>query len=119
MPSTISYNRGDVALVPFPFTDLTSIKQRPALVISSNALNRNRPDVLVAAITSQIPAQLDEDEILIPLAEAAQWGLPKPSVIRLTKLFSIHQSLIRKSLGHAPHASLEKILRKLQAQFEI
>ena len=119
MPSTISYKRGDVVLVPFPFTDLTSIKQRPALVISSDPLNQSRPDILVAAITSQIPAQLGEDEILISSNETAQWGLPKPSVIRLTKLFSIHQQLIRKSLGHAPDASLETILRRLQKQFEV
>ncbi len=63
--------------MPFPFTDLTSITQRPALILSADALNQNRPDVLVAAITSQIPSQLAEDEILISFAEAAQWGLPK------------------------------------------
>ena len=119
MPFTTSYKRGDVVLVPFPFTDLTSIKQRPALVVSADALNQNRPDVLVAAITSQIPTQLAEDEILISSEEAAQWGLPKPSVIRLTKLFSIHQKLIRKGLGHAPIAALEMILRRLQKQFEV
>lgn len=119
MPSTTSYKRGEVVLVPFPFTDLTSVKQRPALVVTADALNRTRSDVLVAAITSQVSAQLAEDEFLISSADAAQWGLPKPSVVRLTKLFSIHQQLIRKSLGAAPQPTLKIILEKLQKQFEV
>ncbi len=53
MPSTTSYKRGDVVLVPFPFTDLSTTKQRPALVVSSDQFNATRNDVLVAAITSQ------------------------------------------------------------------
>jgi mRNA interferase MazF len=118
MPFTTSYKRGEVVLVPFPFTDLTSVKQRPALVVSSDALNQKRPDVLVAAITSQIPAQLAEDEALVPPKELLQWGLPKPSVVKLTKLFSIHQSLIQKTLGRAPDGSLEIILRRIQSHFE-
>jgi mRNA interferase MazF len=63
MPSTTSFNQGDIVLVPFPFTDLTAIKQRPALVISPRRLNDTRPDLVVVAITSQIPAALGEDEV--------------------------------------------------------
>jgi mRNA interferase MazF len=55
MPSTTSFKQGDVVLVPFPFTDLSAIKQRPGLVISPERLNDTRPDLVVAAITSQIP----------------------------------------------------------------
>jgi mRNA interferase MazF len=65
MPSTTSYKRGDIILVAFPFTDLTSTKQRPALVVSSDALNATSGDVLVAAISSQIPAKLTAEEFMI------------------------------------------------------
>ena len=117
MPSTTIYKRGDVVLVPFPFTDLTSVKQRPALVISSDAANQTRPDVIVVAITSQIPAQLPIDEMAVPLAELNKWGLPKPSVIKLAKMFTIHQGLIRKSFGAAPAATLSQVLRQIVNQF--
>ena len=75
MPSTTSYKLVDVVLVPFPFTDLSSAKQRPALVISADAFNSTREDVLVAAITSQIPATLAADEFMIPAGELAACGL--------------------------------------------
>ncbi|MGD0814812.1 MAG: type II toxin-antitoxin system PemK/MazF family toxin [Verrucomicrobiota bacterium] len=66
MPSTTNFRRGDIILVPFPFTDLSSTKQRPALIVSSDALNAASDDVLVAAITSQIAANLTAEEFMIP-----------------------------------------------------
>ena len=61
-----NFKRGDIIPVPFPFTDLSSAKQRPALVVSSDALNAAGDDVLVAAITSQIAANLTAEEFMIP-----------------------------------------------------
>jgi mRNA-degrading endonuclease toxin of MazEF toxin-antitoxin module len=58
MPSTTSFSQGDVVLVPFPFTDLSAVKQRPALVLSPDRLNKARVDIVVAAITSQIRMSL-------------------------------------------------------------
>jgi mRNA interferase MazF len=45
---------GDVVLVPFPFTDQSGAKKRPAVVVSSAAYNVGRPDLILMAITSQI-----------------------------------------------------------------
>ena len=105
-------------LVPFPFTDLTAIKQRPALVISPRRLNDTRPDLVVVAITSQIPAALGEDEVRLPDAELAACGLPKPSIIKLGKIFTIHQGLIRKKLGQLPRRRLEDIRKRLLRSLE-
>ena len=78
MPSTTTYSRGDIVLVPFPFTDLSSAKQRPALVVSADAFNSIRDDVLVASITSHVPTTLAADEFMFPASELAACGLPKP-----------------------------------------
>jgi mRNA interferase MazF len=45
---------GDVIVVPFPFNDQTTIKRRPAVVISSERCNLERPDLILMAITSQL-----------------------------------------------------------------
>lgn len=113
MPSTTSFSQGDVVLVPFPFTDLSAIKQRPAFVLSPERLNNVRSDLVVAAITSQIPDVISEDEILLSGADLRTAGLPKPSIVKLGKIFTIHQGLIRKKLGRVPDSTLESILQKL------
>ena len=117
MPSTTSYKQGDVALVPFPFTDLTATKQRPALVISSDALNARGSDIVLLAITSQIPATLQSHEFLIPAADQRACGLPKSSLIKLAKVITLHQSLVVKRLGSLPPAALVRVLSQFHQQF--
>lgn len=53
MPNTTSFDFADVVLVPFPFTDQSTTKRRPAVVVSSEAYHRERPDIILMAITSQ------------------------------------------------------------------
>jgi hypothetical protein len=45
---------GDSALVPFPFADQSTTKERPAVVISSKTYNTERPDFIIMAVTSQV-----------------------------------------------------------------
>lgn len=117
MPSTTNYKRGDVVLVPFPFTDLSSTKQRPAIVVSADALNSTRADVLVAAITSQIPVALASDEFLIPPEHLGSCGLPKRSMIKLSKLVALHQRLILRRIGALPSPLLEQVITRLREMF--
>lgn len=56
MPCTMSWNRGDVVLVPVDFTDGSGTELRPAVVISSNLYNASSPDVMIAAITGNLLA---------------------------------------------------------------
>ena len=58
------YNPGDVVLIPFPFTDLSTVKQRPAIILSSLAFNQRHQDAILAAITSHVPEVLTSDEYL-------------------------------------------------------
>jgi mRNA interferase MazF len=52
MPSTTSFKKWEVILVPFPFTDLSSVKRRPAIIVSPDSCNAGN-DVVIAYLTSQ------------------------------------------------------------------
>ena len=73
------YRFGDVIVVPFPFTDQTATKKRPAVVVSSEAYQRERPDLILMAITSQLQHAPAVGEAAVVHWQAA--GLLKPSVI--------------------------------------
>jgi mRNA interferase MazF len=117
MPFTTIYKRGEIVLVSFPFTDLSSIKQRPALVVSPDSLNSTREDLLIIAITSQIPPTLEPDEFMIPASDLVFCGLPKPSIVRVSKLASLHKTLIIKRIGIMPAPSMEHIRGILRGLF--
>jgi len=60
-----SFTRGDVVLVPFPFADLKSRKVRPALVVSGRTYHANEPDLIIAAITSNVSANTGPTDYFI------------------------------------------------------
>ncbi len=87
---------GDIILVPFPFTDQSTSKKRPAVVISSSAYNRERPDLIIMAVTSQIKPTRVVGEVIIRDWQAS--GLLKPSVIKPV-ITTIEKSLIIRTMG--------------------
>jgi mRNA interferase MazF len=115
MPPTTTYKRGDVVLVSFPFTDLTATKQRPALVISPDSVNQFTLDLILAAITSHLTE--DERSIVLSETDFLRGKLPKKSVVRLTKIFTIHSILIRKRIGTLTPAKMDEVLDKMRKMF--
>ena len=107
------YDFGDVVLVPFPFTDQTTLKKRPAVVASSSVYNRKRPDVVLAAVTGHLKASSQFGEVAITKWKEA--GLLKPSVIK--PIFAtIEKSLLLRRLGQLSKEdrnTLQTTLRKL------
>ena len=115
MPSTIIYKPGDILLIPFPFTDLSTSKKRPCLVVSSHIFNSENPDIIGVAITSQISEKLSEEEYILSEKEQIACGLPKPSMIKLGKIVTLDKRLVRKQLGTLPTGSTKKVLRKIKS----
>jgi len=107
----INYEPGEVITIPFPFTDLTTAKKRPALIISSRAFNQTHDDLILVAITSQKPFEVKSDEYLLPTTEQQSAGLPKLSKIRCGKIVTIHQRLVRKRLGQISTTALNEIIK--------
>jgi len=101
------YCFGDIIVVSFPFTDQTATKKRPAVVISSEVYQRDRPDLILMAITSQLrPAPVVGDVAVVHWQAA---GLLKPSVIK-PLITTIEARLVLRHLGQL-HADDQKALR--------
>ncbi len=96
MPTTIGCEFGDVVLVPFPFTDQTTKKKRPAVIVSSDTYHRDRPDVILMAITSQVRPASGVGEITVKGWKEA--GLLKPSVLKPV-LATVERGLVIRKLG--------------------
>lgn len=106
-----NYKFGDIVLVPFPFTDLSSAKKRPAVVVSSTAYNLARLDLILMAVTSQIRFPVRSDEI-----EIVEWqnaGLLKPSVVKPV-LTTIEKSLVAVQLGSLVTTDKDSVRNLLQ-----
>jgi mRNA interferase MazF len=71
MPFMTPFEFGDIILVLFPFTDQSTTKKRPAVVISSTPYNRERPDLIIMAVTSQIISGCLFGEVIILKLESA------------------------------------------------
>jgi mRNA interferase MazF len=115
--SGIRCRQGDLVLLPFPFTDLSAIKRRPALIISPDRLHQDSDDVILAAITSQVPPTLSQFEMPLRSRDMAVGRLPKPSVVRLAKIFTAHRGIIVKRVGRLQQESLARILARLRSLF--
>ena len=115
MPSTTRFKRGDIVLVPFPFTDLSSAKRRPALVVSPDEFNNHMQDLVVVALTSQITAEANT--VTIEPRDCADGALPKTSIVKLTKVFTIHSTLVIKRICALRDVKLKAVLADLRQFF--
>jgi len=97
----VTFERFTVVRVPFPFTDSTASKNRPALVLSdAAAFNTPVGHSVMAMITSQANAPWSLDCTLVDLDVA---GLPAASKVRF-KLFTLDHRLVRGELGRLSDA---------------
>lgn len=100
-------------LVAFPFTDLATAKMRPALVVSADDFNRQNIDLIVVAITSQVPKKVSATDHVLSSGDQKQAGLPKPSLVKVGKIVTMDQRLIRKRLGRISDPTLSLLTLKL------
>lgn len=91
-----TYRRGDVVLVPFPFSDQSTTKKRPAVVIRSTLYNETSPDIVILAVTSKVEKSVGIGECLV--SDWKEAGLLKPSATK-SAISTIEQTLVLKKLG--------------------
>lgn len=99
--------QGDIVLIPIPFTDLTSQKRRPTIIISSNNYNEKHEDIVVVALTSNVEPQ--DFTITLTSDDLEEGSLKVTSMIRVDKIYTLNKSIILKTFGRVKPAILTKI----------
>ena len=108
--SGIQFEQGDILLVPFPFTNLSSVKQRPVLVLSSTKYNQEHEDIITCGITSNLKDK--EYSLLLTNKELSQGILPKESRIKVDKLFTVEKSIVKKKFGRVKQSVLIEVKKE-------
>ena len=102
------YKQGDIVLIPIPFTDLSSNKKRPVLIVSSDDYNKITDDLIVAAITSNIA----KNSVIITDNDLDEGNLLHKSCVRADKLYTLVQSIVIKKFGTVKEETLTAVIEK-------
>lgn len=103
--------QGDIVLVPVPFTDLTSHRRRPVVVISNDAYQGATQDFVCVAMTSNLKDEPYSFEITT--ADLADGALNRPGRVRVDKVFTLAQAIIVNRFGRVDNATLDRIRQLL------
>jgi mRNA interferase MazF len=107
-----SCSKNEVILVRYPFSDLTSAKVRPAIVVGT--LDRT-PDHLIVPLTSRT-GSLGAGEFA--LADWRSAGLNLPSAVK-RGVYTIHTSLVIKSIGNLSTNDARQVEQSLRKWFDL
>lgn len=102
------FERGKIILVPFPFTDLSSQKIRPAVIVSR--VSKDAPDTIVAFISS-IPFHPSASHIVLKKTHAdfKKTGLKTQSTIRCDKLATLDKTIVLGEVGSLSQTFLKQL----------
>ena len=106
-------SQGDIVLIPIPFTNLSSQKRRPVIVLSNDRYNLTGRDAIVVAMTSN--PTLTAYSFTITSDDLVQGTLNRPGTVRVDKLYTLEQTLIVKTFGRVDMHILARIRTILQA----
>ncbi|MCX6583915.1 MAG: type II toxin-antitoxin system PemK/MazF family toxin [Candidatus Aminicenantes bacterium] len=111
--------RGTVVLTKFPFTDLSSAKRRPAVIISR--VSNEKEDVIVAFISSVIPYNLSETDFVLDTGhkDFAATGLKKKSVFKMDKLATLNKSIFSGIMGNISVDILKQLESRLMFALDL
>ncbi len=110
--SGTKYKQGEIVLVPFPYSDLSSTKKRPVLVVSNDRYNSNFEDIIVCVITSN--RYIDDFSLTLSNNDLKVGVLPEESVVKAHKLFTIHKSKIIKKFSEVDEIYFKKVYNTIK-----
>ena len=103
--------KGDIVLIPFPFTNLTGSKLRPAIVLFVTDF-----DLTVSFITTHLKWKRLTDIEILPSTEN---GIKKTSLIRVSKIATIDKSLAIGKIGELQQSEVSELNLKLKLLLQL
>jgi mRNA interferase MazF len=105
------YEQGEILIVPIPFSDLSSNKKRPVLVLSNTEYNRRTNDIVITAITSNLT---EKDYVVMITNNDLELGsLKADSCIRADKIYTLAQKIVASSFGKVKPYIVERVKEKI------
>ncbi len=105
------YKQGDILLIPIPFSDLTSNKKRPVLVLSNDDYNCKTEDIIVAAITSNLSTK--DYTVMLSSSDLDEGTLKMDSCIRVDKIYTLSKSIVIGRFGAVKKYVIDAVREKL------
>ena len=111
-------DKGDIILVPFPFTDLSSTKLRPAVVLW---VDLSGSDITICFISSQNVNKISLEEFIIETTdpEFPKTGLKSTSKVRVARIVTLERNLVTRKLGRLEPKFLKKLDNCLRYTFQL
>jgi mRNA interferase MazF len=103
--------QGEIVLVPIPFTDLSSTRRRPVIVISSDAHNSTTADMVVVGMTSNLTPT--PHSFTLTQADLVSGTLNHPGRVRVDKIYTLAQRIAVKSSGTVSAPVLDRVRQLL------
>ena len=97
------FMKGDVVVLPFPFSNLSKSKKRPALVVA----NLKSQDIILCQITSE--TRLDDYSIVLANSDFKKGNLNLTSIIRPNRLFTADKSIILYKIGSIKESKVKEV----------
>lgn len=107
------YRQGEIVIVPFPFSDLSSVRQRPVLILSKDKDNEKVEDVITCGITSNL--KNSGHSVLIDNSDLEEGRIPVRSRIKVDKLFTLDKSTIIKKIGRVNNSIFKGVKREFDS----
>jgi mRNA interferase MazF len=113
------YRRGEVVLVPFPYTDDSTYKKRPALVVQSDSLIVDFPQRVMAQITSEPRVGASRVQVKVASVEGKAMGLLTDSSLVLDRLVTLDDTAVIRVIGSCPPQTMAMVDDALRATFDL
>ena len=105
----MKFTKGDIVIIPVPFTDNKGYKLRPAVVISNEKVHQTGDAMIV-----QITSKLKQDNLSIALTnDDVTDSLPAKSYIRFHKIFVLEQRLIKGKVSSLNKSKYQELIQKI------